>query len=73
MSAMNPPSKRACGGLNTEVDHPDISQASGNQQTCQPLRMAQVAFVEMEPATFLVGEESFDEEALLVVGAGFFG
>ena len=46
--------------LDTEVDDPDISQASSNQNPGDPLRVADMALIEAKATAFLVGEEGFN-------------
>jgi len=49
-----------------QIDDPQIGQARRDQQTTEPFGVAQMAFVDMEPTTFLVGEEGFDMHSLFV-------
>lgn len=43
-----------------QANHPQIGQAGGNQQPFQMLGVADRAVSQIETATFLVGEESFN-------------
>jgi hypothetical protein len=60
-------------GNYAQVDDPDISQTSGNHETCQTLGVCDMALVQVEATAFLVGEESFDATATPIPIAGFFG
>jgi hypothetical protein len=44
----------------TEENNPDVGQTSGNQDAGEPLRVCDMALVQMESAAFVVGEEGFD-------------
>ena len=56
-----------------QVDDPQVSQASGDHQIAQALRIRQVTFVQEEPTAFFVGEERFDLKTLFVPVKGFIG
>ena len=55
-----------------QVDHPNVGKTSGDQQTRQAFRVAEMALVELKATTFLVGEESFNPHAFFIVTARFF-
>ena len=57
MGAMNKPSNRTGMRLHPEIDHPNVGETNRDEQTCQTLGIAQVAFVKVKPATFLVREK----------------
>jgi hypothetical protein len=50
-----------CG--HTQVDDSHVSQAGGDHQNAETDRVGEMTFVEVKPAAFLIGEESFDLEA----------
>src|SRR3954470_6196238 len=52
--------------LRAKINHPDIGKTGGNSEACQPHGIADVAFMQMKPAAFLVGKESFNVHALLI-------
>ncbi len=43
-----------------QIHQPQVRQARGDQQARQPLRVTQMAAVELEAAAFLVRKERFD-------------
>lgn len=47
-------------GHAAQVDDPEVSQTRRNHQVVQAFWVRQVAFVKVEPTTFLVAEEGFD-------------
>ncbi len=56
-----------------QVDHPQVGQASGQQQTHQPLWSRQMTTVQMKTSTFLVGEERLNCEPFAIPPAGCSG
>ncbi len=46
-----------------QIDHPDVCQASCYHQLSQSIWITEMAFVQMEPTTFLVGEQSLNTES----------
>src|SRR5437762_720479 len=56
----------ACG-TDAEIDDPEIGQTRRDQQAAQALRVAEMAFMNLEPATFLIRKEGLDLRARLVV------
>src|SRR3954451_1068244 len=54
-------------GTDAQIDDPEIGQTRRDQQTAQALRVAQMTFVNLEPATFLIRKEGLDLWARLVV------
>jgi len=60
-------------GNHAQIDDPDISQASRNQQAGQARRIRDMTFVQIEAAALLVGEESFNPVAFGVPVTSFFG
>ena len=69
--AMNQRQEVALPCLIAQIDNPDISQASGNHQFCQALRISEMAFVQMKAAAFLIGEEGLNAETLLIPFCSF--
>jgi hypothetical protein len=57
----------------TQVNDPDISQASGDHQACQTHWVRDLAFVQMEAPALLVGEEGSDAKAFGIPVTSFFG
>lgn len=60
ISAMNDGAPTLEMSLDTEIDDPDVSQASGNQNSGNTLWIADMALVETKATAFLVGEEGFN-------------
>jgi hypothetical protein len=60
-------------GYHIQVNHPNVSQTSGYQQTGHSLWVRNVALLQMEAATFLVGEEGFNSKPFAIPVAGFLG
>lgn len=60
VSTMQDRQETACVHLRAQVDDPDVGQASGNQQARQALWVSEMAFMELEAAAFLVGEEGLN-------------
>jgi hypothetical protein len=52
--------------LQTLSDHPNVSQASGDQQAAEAGRVSQVTFVNVKASAFLVREEGFKGLSMLV-------
>jgi hypothetical protein len=46
-----------------QIDHPDVSQASSYHELSQSVWVAEMAFVQVEPTTFLVREQSLDAKS----------
>ena len=59
-------------GQRTQMNDPDVSQASGDHEPSQAPRVRDMALVQVEASAFLVGEEGFDAESLGVPVASFF-
>ena len=58
-------------GEDAQIDDPQIGQTSGNHQDAQALWIRQMAFVEIKPTAFLVGEKGFDLKTFFVPINGF--
>src|SRR6266487_5781789 len=51
----------------TKIHEPHIRQTGRDQQSTQARRLAELTFVDVETATFLVGEEGFDMWAFFIL------
>ena len=69
--AVNDTMEAGFHGQGTEIDDPEISQASSQHQMSDTSRVRQMAFVKMEATAFLVREEGFDVKSFLISLAGF--
>src|SRR5690242_8619451 len=49
-----------------QIDEPEIGETRRDQQARQSLRVAEMAFMDVEPAAFLVGKEGLNMRALFV-------
>ncbi len=58
-------------GDDAQVDDPDVSKASCDHQPGQPGRVGDMAFMQIEAPAFLVGEESFNTKAFVILGTDF--
>ena len=58
-------------GDHTQVDDPDVGQASRDHQPGQALWIRDVALVQVESSALLIGEESLNSEPFGVPVAGF--
>ena len=54
-------------------DHPEVSQASGNQQAAQTGRFSQMALVNREASALLVREEGFNAKSSPIIATGCIG
>ncbi len=64
--AVQPLQPAVAHGADAEIDDPEIGQAGGDQQAREPCGIAEMALVELEAATFLVGEKGLNMRAFAV-------
>ncbi len=64
--AMEPFQPTVADGADPEIADPKIGQAGGDQQAREPGRIAEMARVELEAATFLVGEKGLNMRAFAI-------
>ena len=58
-------------GDDAQIDDPQIGQTGGDHEDTQALWIRQMAFVEIKPTAFLVGEKGFDLKTFFVPINGF--
>jgi hypothetical protein len=59
-------------GYDTQINDPNVSQTSGYQQAGNPLWVKDMALLQMEATTFLVGEKGFNAKSFPVSVTSFF-
>ncbi len=60
-------------GYHAQINNPNVSQTSSQQQTGHSLWVSNVVLLQMEATIFLVGKEGFNPKPFPIPVAGFLG
>ena len=56
--------------MHAQINHPDISKASGNEKAAKPFRFSKMALMDVKSSAFLVREKRFELESRYRLGSG---